>query len=124
MPTIDTEKTEYFAALHLEPAQEVLPDHRRVTENFGLPQPRSRDPVPELEAGENSGRLGGTDSFDSEQLGGFPSCEFRQTTGGDEKGVGLDHRSPAPPAGSKQDREKLRIRKDRWTELEQTLTGP
>ncbi len=122
MPTIDTEKTEDLAALDLEPAHEVLADHRRIAENLSLPQPCSRDSVPEFETGEDGCRLGGTDSIDAEQFSGFPAREFRKTTGGDEKGVGLDHRSPASPAGAHQDREQLRIRKDNWTELEQTFT--
>jgi len=109
VPSVNTEKAENLAPLHLQPAQQILAHNRRVTEDLGFSKPGTSDSVAELEAGEDGGGLGGTDAVDAEELGGVPPGELRKAAGGDQEGVGLDHRTPTTPAGSHQHRKQLGV---------------
>jgi len=121
---VDAEETEDLAALDLQAAQKVLADNRRIAEDFGFSEPGARDPMTELEAGEDDCGLRRTDPIDPEKLGRVPTGEFGQATGRKKQGVGFDHRTAAAPAGPRQDRQQLSIRQDGWAKLEQPLTRP
>ena len=124
VPTVNAQKPEDLAAFDLQPSQQVVADNRRITEDLRLTEPGARDPVTELEAGEDGGGLGGPDAADAEEFGCIPPSELRKAAGGYKNGVGLDHRAATLPTGSHQHRQQLRIRKNRGTDLEQSLTRP
>ena len=124
VPPVDTQNPENLAALHLQPAQQIFAHDCRVAEDLRFSQPCPGDPVAEFETGENRRRLGRPDPVDAQKLGGFPASELRQAAGCDQEGIGLDNRSPSSPAGPHQDRQQLRIRKNRRTVFEQPFTRP
>ncbi len=124
VPAVNTQKAEDLTTLDLQPAKQVLPHNRRVAENLRFTEPCARDPMSELKAGQDGGGFGGADAADSEELGRIPPGELRKAAGGYQDGVGLDHRTPTTPTGPHQHRQKLSIRKDGWTELEQSFPRP
>ena len=109
VPRVNAQEPEDLAALDLQPSQQVVADHGRITENLRLAEPGARDPVTDLEAGEDGGGLGGPDAADAEEFGCIPPSELRQAAGGHKHGVGLDHRAPTAATGPHQHRQELGI---------------